>query len=405
MVNLFLIVNAVPLIVWIYLWLGRGGFWQTENRLPCETPLLDKDYGWPTVSIVIPARNEAHNLPITLPVILDQDYPGSYHVFLIDDHSDDNTGVVATAVASEIKQTKRLSVIEAEPLPPGWTGKLWALEQGTKASMDVDPEFFLFTDADILHARDSLQLLVTKAVSDQLDLVSLMVKLRINTLWERLLIPAFVYFFTMIYPFSWVNSARRKTAAAAGGCILLRRVSLCSVGGLVSIRDRLIDDCAMAKAIKHHGGLSGGKIWLGLTEDVNSIRGYDDLREIWGMVTRTAYTQLNYSPLLLLGTISGLVLVFLVPPLGFVCGFVGIELGWTPVVAGWISVMGFTSWLLMIRTYWPMLKLYKVSPFFALLLPIIATFYAFMTLHSAWQYLFTIGNTWKGRSYRKNIEM
>lgn len=398
-INVVLLLNAISFLIWIYLWLWRGGFWQAQCKLKPKMAFVNKGSHWPTVSIIIPARNEAGILPITLPTILNQDYPGLHRVFLVNDNSNDRTAAVAAEIALEIDRDQRLSVIDLEPLPPDWTGKLWALEQGTKASMEFNPEFFLFTDADIHYPKDGLREIVKKAMNDQLDLVSLMVKLRVETMWERLLIPAFVYFFTMIYPFSWVNDPKRRIAAGAGGCMLVRRAAFNSAGGIVSIRNCIIDDCALAKRIKQHGSTPEGKIWLGLSERLKSIRGYHNLAGIWSMVARTAYTQLNYSLLFLFGAILGLILVFAIPPFCVGYGLVGIALNVTSIPFWWIALMALVSWFLMARTYGRLLSCYKVSWLWAPLLPLIAILYLLMTLHSAWQYLVKAGNSWKGRSY------
>ena len=397
---LVLLLNAISFCAWIYLWLGRGRFWQTQYKWKSKGVLENKKLHWPTVGIVIPARNEAHILPTTLPTILNQDYPGLYHVILVNDNSNDNTAVVAGEIAHRIKRAKRLGVIDSEPLPPEWIGKLWALEQGIQASMKHNPQFFLFTDADIHYPKDGLRDLVAKAMNEELDLVSLMVKLRVETIWERFLIPAFVYFFTMIYPFPWVNDPKRPIAAAAGGCVLVGNASLNFAGGIASIKHCLIDDCALAKRIKQSQKPLGGRIWLGLSDRIKSIRGYHSLWGIWNMVARTAYTQLNYSLLFLFGAVWGLFLVFVIPPLGVGYGLLGITLNLKSTLIGWISIIGLISWVLMALTYFQMLKWYQVPWIYAPLLPVIAILYLFMTLYSAWQHAFKAGNSWKGRLYR-----
>ncbi len=384
---------GVSLLSWVVLWLSWGGFWKTDQLLSAAPPTLPGNRPWPALKVIIPARNEADMLPETLPTLLGQEYPGPLQVCLVDDHSDDGTGEVARALARNLDQERRLTVIQAAPLQKGWTGKLWALEQGVRASRaDTDSEYLLFTDADIAYGPGQLQALVAKARIEDLDLVSLMVLLRVKTFWERLLIPAFVYFFAMLYPFKWVNDPGKRTAAAAGGCVLLRRQALERSGGLAPIAGALIDDCTLARQIKDRGAEDGGRIWLGLTGEVKSLRPYQTLEEIWTMVARTAFVQLHYSYLLLLGTVAGMLLLYLAPPLGAAASpAAGPRWG--------IVLPGLAAWLLMIRTYLPMLKLYRVSPWLAPLLPMTAALYTAMTLDSARRFRRGKGGLWKGRTY------
>jgi hopene-associated glycosyltransferase HpnB len=335
---------------------------------------------------VIPARNEAELLPITLRSLLNQDYPGSLTIILVDDQSTDGTASVAQALGNN----GQLHVLAAEPLPPGWKGKLWALEQGIRHAQTLTPppDYLLLTDADIEHDRTNLRQLVTKAQQENLELVSLMVQLRCQSFWERLLIPAFVFFFQKLYPFRWVNDSQNRTAAAAGGCILIRRETLVQIGGIQAIRQALIDDCALAQAVKSN---STGRIWLGLTASTCSVRPYASLATIWDMVARSAYTQLNYSPWLLLGTLVGMTLIYIVPPVGVIVG--GLTRNWTVAIASLIS------YLLMTVAYLPTVRLYRCSPWWAFCLSAIAFLYTLMTLDSALRHYQGRGGAWKGRVY------
>ncbi len=361
---------AFSVVVWLALLFFRGGFWRADQRLD-PTPPAPRH--WPDVVAVIPARNEAPTIGRAVASLLDQDYPGAFSVIVVDDDSDDGTAAAAGA-------SDRLTVVSGKPLAPGWTGKLWAVHQGLERAREA--AFVLLTDADIEHPRQSLRRLVAKAEQGGLDLVSLMVKLRCETFWERLLIPAFVFFFQKLFPFSRVNDRRRPEAAAAGGCMLVRRAALERCGGIEAIRGRLIDDCALAAAIK-----PGGPIWLGLTQELHSLRSYRRLGEVWAMVARTAYEQLRRSPLALAGTLMGMAMVYLVPPLAAVSG---------DAVA---AAFGIAAWLLMIAAYQPTLRLYGLPPWHGLLLPLAALFYTLMTMDSARRQWRGQGGAWKGRSY------
>ena len=354
---------------------------------------------WPAVKVVVPARNEAEMLPNTLPLLLNQDYPGTYEVFLVDDRSVDCTGDVARRVAQEADAGYRLTVVSGEPLAQGWIGKLWALEQGVRAGSVTQPEFILFTDADISHPPQCLRALVSKACSEGLDLVSVMARLRAATVWERLLIPAFVFFFAKLYPFQWVNDSSKSTAAAAGGCVLLRREALERAGGLNKVAGELIDDCALADLIKRPGSPEGGRIWLGLTQDVHSLRPYEGLVGIWEMVTRTAFTQLRYSPTILLGTVLGMFMLYGVPVLAVVGGLAAGSLDQRPALAWCLVAGGLLAWILMAGSYLPVLKWSKESSLLGLLLPFTAAVYTLMTIDSARRWWQRKGTGWKGRTY------
>jgi hopene-associated glycosyltransferase HpnB len=388
--SLALAIALLSLVIWIYLLAGRGQFWRTPPVMLDRVRLIEPpSMVWPSVAIVIPARNEAAMLPQTLEPLLHQDYPGTYTIYLVDDQSDDGTGAIAQELAAE-NPGIGLQIIQSQPLPSGWTGKLWALHQGLETAATSD--YVLLTDADICHDRASLRYLILKAETEQRDLVSLMVQLRCESFWERLLIPAFVFFFAKLYPFSWVNRPDRATAAAAGGCSLVRRSALEQIGGIAALKDALIDDCTLAAKIKHRDNPTNDrKIWLGLTSEIRSLRPYDDLASIWNMVARTAYTQLNYSPLLLLGTIVGMGLVYLVAPIGIVLGL---------MLQQW-GLLGITivTYGLMVISYRPTIQFYRCPGIYALALPLIGLMYNLMTIDSAWRHWQGKGGQWKGRSY------
>jgi hopene-associated glycosyltransferase HpnB len=385
-----IVIALLSLLIWIYLLVGRGQFWRTSPVVLDRQMLTPPEsLVWPSVAIVIPARNEAAMLPYTLEPLLRQDYPGTCTIYLVDDQSDDGTGTIAQELAAT-NPGITCKIIQSQPLPPGWTGKLWALDQGLAAAAASD--YVLLTDADICHDRASLRYLVLKAETEQRDLVSLMVQLRCESFWERLLIPAFVFFFAKLYPFSWVNRPDRVTAAAAGGCSLVRRSALAQIGGIAALKDALIDDCTLAAKIKHRDHPSNQhRIWLGLTTEIRSLRPYADLASIWNMVARTAYTQLNYSPLLLLGTIVGMALVYLVAPIGMIFGLIFQQ--WT------ILGIAIATYSLMAISYWPTIQFYRCPVIYTLALPLIGLMYNLMTIDSAWRHWRGKGGQWKGRSY------
>ncbi|MDZ8226196.1 glycosyltransferase [Nostoc sp. ChiVER01] len=394
----------LSLTIWLGLLCFWGQFWRTDQQLEVTETQLES---LPVVCAVVPARNEAELLPTTLRSLLLQDYPGSFNVFLVDDRSTDQTANFAEGVAHAVGKPQQLHIISGDSLPPGWSGKLWAIEQGINSASKFAPDYFLLTDADIEHDPSNLRRLVAKAVQEDLDLVSVMVRLRCESFWEKLLIPAFVFFFQKLYPFRWVNNPNNPTAAAAGGSILIAREALERIGGIQVIRQALIDDCALAQAVKKSGGQgdketrginnapcpipSQGRIWLGLSTLTRSLRPYNSLVTIWDMVARTAYTQLNYSPLLLLGTLVGMPLIYLVAP---VCVILGAVWGnWA------IALTGLLGWLLMSLAYYPTIRFYKCSPWLAFSLPAIAFLYTLMTLDSALRHWQGRGGAWKGRVY------
>jgi hopene-associated glycosyltransferase HpnB len=335
------------------------------------------------VTAVIPARDEAECVGKTVTSLLRQDYPGTFSVILVDDQSRDGTAHVARDAAARLGAADRLTVLSGRALPAGWTGKLWAQSQGVDAAEATarPPDYLLFTDADIVYAPDELSKLATRAQSSGTVLTSLMAKLRCESFAERVFIPAFIFFFQMLYPFAWANDPRRATAAAAGGCMLVRRETLRAAGGMASIRNALIDDCTLAKRLKAHG-----PIWIGLTDGVRSIRGYPAVADIRRMVARTAYAQLRYSPFLLAGTVLGLAVTYLAPVLLAL---------FTPAPA---RILGIAAWLLMALALQPILRFYRVSPLWGLALPAIAAAYMAFTLDSAYQHARGRGGMWKGRA-------
>ena len=365
------IFGFLPLAVWLYLLLGRDFFWLFTARDDRDAP--PSPTRWPSVVAVVPARNEADVIAQTIASLLAQDYRGDFHVVLVDDQSDDGTAAAARALGSD-----RLTVQTGALRPPGWTGKLWAMKQGVEAA--GTPDFIWFTDADIAHAPDTLSGLVARAGGDKV-LVSLMARLSCKTAAEHFLIPAFVFFFAMLYPFGAVNRADRRIAAAAGGCMLARRAALEAAGGIAAIRHNIIDDCALARAMK-----AQGPIWLGLTNRAVSQRPYENLGEIRRMVARSAYAELNYSPLRLLGALAGLALVYVAP--------VAMML----FADGPAQLAGALAWLLMALALQPILRFYRLSPLWGFALPLIAAFYAWFTLDSAIQYWRGRGGMWKGRA-------
>ncbi|MBZ4018871.1 glycosyl transferase family 2 [Streptomyces purpurogeneiscleroticus] len=417
-------IAGASLVAWLWLLVGQGFFWRTDVRLPPGTTRRERaapteaagtapvggrgvapeerpgeapgdgSGRWPSVAVVVPARDEAEVLPASLPSVLAQAYSGRAEVFLVDDGSTDGTGELARTLAAERGGLPLTVTSPGEP-PPDWTGKLWAVRHGMELARErTDAEYLLLTDADIAHGPDSLRALVSAARAADLDLVSQMARLRVRDFWERLIVPAFVYFFGQLYPFRWVNRPGARTAAAAGGCVLLRRDAAERAGIPASIRHAVIDDVTLARAVKRSGGRDGagtGRIWLGLADHVDSVRPYPRLADLWRMVARSAYAQLLHSPLLLAGTVLGLALVYLVPPVALIAGTVG---GSAPA-----ALLGGAAWAVMSGTYLPMLRYYRQPPWTAPLLPFTALLYLLMTVDSAVQHYRGRGAAWKGRTY------
>ncbi|MBD0840484.1 glycosyltransferase [Streptomyces sp. TRM68416] len=383
-VSAFVWIAVGSLAAWLWLLLCQGFFWRTDVRLPARR----EPARWPDVCVVVPARDEAAVLPDSLPSLLAQDYPGRAEVFLVDDGSTDGTGRLARELAERYGGLPLTVDSPGEP-PAGWTGKLWAVRHGIALARAREPEYLLLTDADIAHAPDSLRELVAAADTGGFDLVSQMARLRVASMWERLVVPAFVYFFAQLYPFRRIGRKGTRMAAAAGGCVLLRTEAAERARIPDAIRHAVIDDVALARAVK----AGGGHIWLGLADRVDSVRPYPLLHDLWRMVSRSAYAQLRHSPLLLAGTVAGLALVYLVPPVALVAG----AAAGSPATA----VAGGLAWLVMTGTYVPMLRYYRQPLWLAPLLPFTAALYLLMTVDSAVQHRRGRGAAWKGRTYAR----
>ncbi|MGL5942650.1 MAG: glycosyltransferase [Waterburya sp.] len=384
MFNDLIVVISFSLFIWLFLLLFWGNFWRSNQHFVNNRYNLKSS---PTVCVVVPARNEAEVIETSITSLLEQDYLGNFSVILVDDHSSDRTSEIAQVTAHKLSKTEKIKIIAAKPLSVGWKGKLWAIQQGIEAIKSNLPDYWLLTDADIKHDLSNLSQLINKAETDNLDLVSLMVLLRCQSFWEKLLIPAFVFFFQKLYPFAWVNNPQKSLAAAAGGCILISNQALEAIGGIATIKNALIDDCSLAKAVKSQGK----NIWLGLTTKTISLRAYNDLKTIWDTIARTAFTQLNYNWLLLLGTVIGMSIVYLVAPIGLGLGI---------ITSNWVLVsISVLTWLLMTIAYLPTVKLYNLSFIWTLSLPAIAFLYTLMTIDSAIKYYQGKGGAWKGRTY------
>jgi hopene-associated glycosyltransferase HpnB len=368
------------LAIWAWLLLAHGGFWRADQTDATPAP---EPARWPSITAIVPARDEADVIGEAVSSLLAQDYPGPFKVILVDDGSTDGTAKAAREAARAVGRPERLEVVAGAPLPAGWTGKLWAVSQGVgrATGSDAPPELLWLTDADIAHTPDNLRRLAARAEAGDHALVSLMAELRCKSFAERMLIPAFVYFFQMVYPFRWVNRPDSRTAAAAGGCMLVRRTALEAAGGMAAIRGAIIDDCALAAALKPHG-----RIWLGLTHRATSLRPYPSVSAVGRMISRSAYAQLNYSPWLLAGTLAGLALTFLAPP---AIGAFG---------PGPARIPALAAWLLMALSFQPMLRFYRRSALWGLALPAIGGLYAAFTLQSAIDVWRGRGGMWKGRS-------
>jgi len=370
--------GVLAVAIWAGLLLGRGFFWLADQT---DASDIAAPAAWPDVTAVVPARDEADVIARSIESLLAQDYPGAFQVILVDDDSSDGTAEAARAAAQMSAAPDRLEILSGHPLASGWTGKLWAVSQGVARAAQTQPRYLLLTDADIAHAPDNLRRLVSRAERGGFTLTSLMAQLHCATAAEKLLIPAFVLFFQMVYPFRQVNSPNHRLAAAAGGCMLVSSAALERAGGVAAIRTAIIDDCALGALMKKQG-----PIWLGLTHRARSLRPYPDIGAIGHMVSRSAYAQLNFSPWALAGTVFGLALVYLLAP------------GLTLFGAGEARMLGLTGWALMALCFQPMLRFYRRSPLWGLALPAIGAFYGVFTLQSAIQYWRGRGGMWKGRS-------
>jgi hopene-associated glycosyltransferase HpnB len=379
--SIFIALAAISFLIWIILTFFWGAFWQLSAFDDDATPPAALP-AWPRVVAIVPARNEAETIVRTVESLLQQDYPGEFRLIIVDDHSEDPTATLAEAAAARAQATDRVTILPAAQLQCSWTGKIWAMQQGVDRAATLHAEYLWFTDADIVHAPDTLKRLVSRADTGKLDLASLMVLLQANSFPERLLIPPFLYFFLMLYPPRWIAHPKSRTAGAAGGCVLLRRTALERLGGFASMRAEVIDDCALARSVKRAGGI----IWMGLTRKSVSLRSYKTLAEIRDLIARTAFTQLRYSLLLLLGTLLGMFLTYIVPPV--------FALHTQPLV--WR--MSLAAWALMTISYLPTVRFYRLSPLWAPFLPVAAAFYSYATWLSAMRYWLGRGGQWKGRS-------
>jgi hopene-associated glycosyltransferase HpnB len=377
-------VSLIVLVIWLVLFFARGNFWQIWE-FDSDRAQFPAPPEWPRVTAVVPARNEAASIEAVIRAFAAQDYAGGFSVIVVDDHSDDDTARLAFRAVNDTNAASRVRVISAPELVGGWTGKLWALHTGVNESAAA-AEFFWFADADVVHAPDTLRRLVSRAQAGSLDLTSLMVLLRTETFAERLLIPAFLYFFLMLYPPKWIADRNSQTAGAAGGCILLRQAALKRVGGLAAIRDEVIDDCALARAVKR----SGGTIWMGLTRASQSLRSYEYSSHIRDMIARTAFTQLRYSPILLAGTLVAMILTFVLP----------LALTFSANIHLWPFALA--AWCLMTASFLPTVTFYRLPAIWAPLLPLAALFYTYATCVSAARCWLGRGGQWKGRAQAAN---
>ena len=371
------IIATLTAVTWSYLALARGSFWRLKSA---RVDGSDKVGFSGCVAAVVPARNEAALIGPVITSLLNQQV--AMPVLLVDDESTDGTADVARRAAEKAGKAGALIVIPSRPVPPGWTGKLWAMQQGIERARALNPAWLMLADADVLHDANTVANLGFIASQGHYDLVSFMVKLHCESLAEKLLIPAFVYFFFMLYPPAWISDTRRSTAGAAGGCMLVRAETLERAGGLEATRGALIDDCSLARLLKQHDG----RLWLGLTDQSKSLRRYETFSDIGRMVSRTAFNQLKHSSLLLLCTIAGMVITYLAPPLLLLTG------------SRLAFFMGAAAWTAMTMTYSTMVRYYRLNPAWTLALPLAALFYLAATMHSALKYWSGSGGDWKGRA-------
>ena len=370
---------AICLATWIYLLLAHGGFWKIDNLV---SPVSPAQQVQGTIAVVIPARDEAVVIGGTIASLLAQSCANAIRIFVVDDQSSDGTAEAAHAAAVSSGRPEAVTVIHGTSLPAGWTGKLWAVQQGVNCATELHPAFLLLTDADIHHCRENVATLVAIAECGGYDLTSFMVKLNCRSLAEHLLVPPFVFFFFMLYPPRWVRDPRRGVAGAAGGCMLVRPAALEAAGGIAGIRSQIIDDCALARTVKRNGG----RVWLGVTAETRSTREYASFAELERMIARTAFNQLRHSALLLCGSAVGLAATYLLP--------VALLLSGNPVLAA----LGALCWLLMACSFAPMVRYYGLRSAWSLTLPLSASFYLFATVHSAVKYWTGRGGEWKGRA-------
>ena len=378
---------ALSAVSWIVLLFFRHGFWRADQRLAGEQHGPAR---WPDVTALVPARNEQEHIEACLTGLGGQDYPGAFQVLVINDSSTDDTASIARRCAARPDLGHPVDVIDAPDLKAGWAGKLWALDHGTRhiAALGARPEFFWLSDADVVHDPAALRRLVAKAEADGLAMVSLMVRLACASFWERLLVPAFVFFFQMLYPFPAINDPSSPAAGAAGGCILLRRSVLERAGGISAIKDQLIDDCALAARIKN----TGAAIWVGLATESHSLRRYDRLPEFWWMVVRSAFVQLGYSSLLLVVSVLGMIITFICAPL--------IIVSFPLHNSAEAALLGVISWTLMCISYIPTVRYHMLETPRCMTLPAASALYMIMTVHSAVRHWRGLGQNWKNRAYR-----
>ena len=377
------ILSSISLMIWLYLALLHGNFWN-----PPSIKKAKKISKYPEITILIPARNEAKYIKNSLMSLLRQNYEGKYRAIVVDDSSSDATLEIVKGIS---KKNNKIHVMQGKVLKEGWAGKVWAQYQGINFIKKKFPnsKYILFTDADIAHSPNNLKNLTIKAESESLDLVSLMVLLKANNFSEKILIPAFVFFFQKLYPFEWVNDPRRKIAAAAGGCMLVNYFTLKKSGGIEKIKNQIIDDCALARILKKNG-----RIWLGITKETKSLRNYKKISEIWSMVTRSAYDQLNYSILLLIICAFGMFCTYMIPVIALSVGFFDEN--------NYLFFTGLIAWFIMSYTYIPTLRNFNEKSFMATFLPIASIFYTLTTIDSARMHLWGSGGSWKDRSYKNN---
>ncbi len=374
----FAIAGFLCVIIWLGILLARGRFWMVQ-RLGAEVaPVAETGL----IAVVIPARNEADVIGSAVGSLLQQSCAGAMHIFLVDDSSSDGTAAAASNAAVRSARANALTVIDGRPLPPGWSGKLWAMQQGIEQALQLQPKFLLLTDADIQHSPENVATLVAIAERGGYDLVSFMVKLHCRSVAEKMLIPAFVFFFFLLYPPEWIRDPHHKTAGAAGGCMLIRPAALVRAGGIAAIRNEIIDDCALAAAVKR----SGGRVWLGVTQETRSLRAYGSFSEIERMIARTAFNQLRHSTWLLAAALAGLLLAYVLP--------VGLLFSGAPTLVA----LGAAAYLLMMIAYLPMVRFYEINILWVLTLPFSAAFYLWATFHSALKYWSGSGGEWKGRA-------